>query len=726
MKERKLFIICSFFLLIMLIKSGITRVGDDKDPPPDFAQYIPDERQVSLRGTVQRKEETEKGYRLYLKDNSITYYDHSVRQSKIILYTKNGRKIKTGNRISVMGRISYFECAENPGNFNLRRYYRIQGIRCSVMAEKVDVVDSDFNPVGEWLYEFRQDTSNLILHLAGEKQGGLFLAILLGEKGATDPDVKLLYQKAGIAHVLAISGLHLSLIVLSFYTLVRKLSGSFLAGGIAGFLFLLAYTTLTGPGISVVRAGIMFVLKVGADLCGRVYDVKNAFILAMSGVILWRNEAFLDIGFQLSFGAIAGIIFLYPFLYDEKKEHVLLYKEILSGIAIQIATLPVMLYQFSEIPLYAIFLNLLILPLMPVLLGGAIAATLIGNLSLGLGTVVMKLPCLVLELYELICEGATVLPFSCVVTGQPSLWGILIYCLLVGIGLYFWKQTKGLFLVAAVLVLFSSCPFMHQKGVEITAISVGQGDGIYIRDETLTCLSDGGSSTVKEVGSQRIVPFLKCRGVAKLDYVFISHGDADHYNGVQEILENPNLGVKIEHLILPVQEVWDEKLEALALLAKEKNVPVMVMKPGDKLKGENIELTCLFPSKEEGEQLEKGNETSLVLDLKCGKFSMLLTGDVEKEGEKKLQEHIVHTYTVLKAGHHGSKNSSKEEFLEVVKPSYCILSAGKHNSYGHPHKETVDRLNKAKVRSYDTSKKGAVIIKMKGKKVEKFQIIQYN
>ena len=105
---------------------------------------------------------------------------------------------------------------------------------------------------------------------------------------------------------------------------------------------------------------------------------------------------------------------------------------------------------------------------------------------------------------------------------------------------------------------------------------------------------------------------------------------------------------------------------------------------------------------------------------------MLLTGDVEKAGEEKLQEHLNHTYTVLKAGHHGSKNSTKEDFLELVRPSYCILSAGKHNSYGHPHKETVDRLKKAGVRIYDTSKNGAVILKMDGKKVEKFRIIQYN
>ena len=648
MKERKLFIICSIFLLIMLIKLGVTRLGDDKDPPPEFAKEIPSERQVSLRGTVRRKEETEKGYRLYLKDNSITYYDQSVRQSKIIVYTKNGKKIKTGNRLSVTGRISYFDCAENPGNFNLRQYYRIQGIRCSVMAEKVQVVDSSFDPVGEWLYEFRRDTANLILYLAGEKEGGLFLAILLGEKGATDPDLKLLYQKAGISHVLAISGLHLSLLVLSFYHMVRKISGSFWVGGFAGILFLLVYTTITGPGISVVRAGIMFALRVGADLCGRAYDIQNAFILAMLGVILWREEAFLDVGFQLSFGAVAGIIFLYQLLYDEKKEHILLYKEILSGIAIQITTLPVMLYQFSEIPLYAVFLNLLILPLMPILLGGAVAATLIGNLSLSMGGIFMKLPCLVLKLYELLCKGAAVLPFSCIVTGQPPIWALLLYILLVGVGLYFRKQTKGSLVVGGVVILLGACPFLHQKGVEVTAISVGQGDGIYIQDGKLACLSDGGSSTVKEVGAQRIVPFLKCRGVSKLDYVLISHGDADHYNGVQEILENPNLGVKIERLVLPIEEVWDEKLETLALLSKEKNIPVMVMRPGDQIKGENIELTCLFPSKGEGEQLEKGNETSLVMDLKCGNFSMLLTGDVEKEGEKKLQEHLTHTYTVLK------------------------------------------------------------------------------
>lgn len=726
MKERKTFIICVFFLLIMFIKSGPIWWGSEKDPLPDFAQDIPSNRQVTLKGTVQRKEMTSKGYRLYLKDNSITYYDHSVRQSKLILYTKNGRKIKTGNRLLVKGRISYFDCAENPGNFNLRRYYRIQGIRCSVMAEKVEIEDQKVSSVKEWLFCFRENTANLICRLVNKKEGGLLLAILLGEKGQMDQDVMLLYQNAGIAHVLAISGLHLSLIVLGFYAIVRKLTGSFVIGGFAGILFLLSYATITGPGISIVRAGIMFAFRVGADLCGRVYDIQNAYVLAMLGVVLWRKEAFFDVGFQLSFGAVGGIIFLYPLLYDKNKEHILLYKEIVLGISIQIATLPIMLFHFSEIPLYAVFLNLMILPLMPILLGTTVIAIIIGNISLECGELCIQIPCLILRGYELFSKGAMSLPASCVITGRPAWWGILLYCLILGIGFCFKKKRKGFFLTLSVIVLFLSCPFLHQKGVEITVISVGQGDGIYIRDENLVCLLDGGSSTVKEVGAHRIVPFLKNRGISRLDYVFISHGDADHYNGVQEILEHPNLGVKIKRLVFPVKSVWDEKLTALAVLAKERGVSVMVMKPGQKMKGENIELTCLFPSEKEGELLEKGNETSLVLDLRCGKFSMLLTGDVEKKGEEELQKNLTHTYTVLKAGHHGSKNSTKREFLNKVKPMYCIFSAGKHNSYGHPHKETVARLKKAKVKIYDTSKMGAVIIKMEGKEVEKMKLIHYN
>ncbi len=247
-----------------------------------------------------------------------------------------------------------------------------------------------------------------------------------------------------------------------------------------------------------------------------------------------------------------------------------------------------------------------------------------------------------------------------------------------------------------------------------------------------TYLVDGGSSDVKKVGQYRIEPFLKSQGVGVIDYVLISHGDSDHMNGVEELIERRDIGVRIGTLILPVQEVWDEALAGIAEKAKKYGVRVGVIEPGQGIKEGNVTITCIQPGnpgtkvenresegQNEEEGYEPGNEASMVLAVKFGEFDMLLTGDVEGEGEeqltKKLEEQYRgYTWEVLKAAHHGSKNSSSEEFLRQVKPAYVFISAGQTNRYGHPHQETIERLTDVGSKIYSTQENRAIIVEVEG------------
>ena len=224
-------------------------------------------------------------------------------------------------------------------------------------------------------------------------------------------------------------------------------------------------------------------------------------------------------------------------------------------------------------------------------------------------------------------------------------------------------------------------------------LDVGQGDGIFMRGpEGGTYLVDGGSSDVNKVGQYRLEPFLKSQGVGMLDYVLISHGDNDHMNGVGELIERQNIGVKIGTLVLPVKEVWDEALEELARKARNRGIRVVMIEPGLSIREGEMMLTCIQPGNmeiksEDAESrqtnavpgtgstgLKPGNEASMVLAVQYGEFDMLLTGDVEGEGEmqliKQLEESYLDcTWEVLKVAHHGSKNSSAKEFLRQVQPS---------------------------------------------------------
>ena len=245
-------------------------------------------------------------------------------------------------------------------------------------------------------------------------------------------------------------------------------------------------------------------------------------------------------------------------------------------------------------------------------------------------------------------------------------------------------------------------------------LDVGQGDSIFLRGpKGVTYLIDGGSSDVKEVGKYRLEPFLKSQGVGVLDYVFVSHGDGDHYSGILEMLERQTVGVKIKNLIFPSNYVRDEKLLSLVNVAKKNGITTLVIKAEDKLIEEGLSIRCLQPSSTENEL--KGNAGSMVLEVVFGEFTMLCTGDIEGEGEEALVDKLERDkYDILKVAHHGSKNSTSETLLEKIRPKIALISAGQDNSYGHPHEEVLQRLQEVKSQILCTQENGAITLNVDG------------
>lgn len=481
-------------------------------------------------------------------------------------------------------------------------------------------------------------------------------------------------------------------------------------------------------------------------MSGRVYDAPTAVAAAAAVVILWRPFSFYDAGFQLSFGAVCGIIFLYPLVSEEEagyrnsavKEKRNTRSSLLSGIkdsftasiCIQAATLPAILFHYYEFPVYSVLLNLIVIPLMSLLLVSGFAGSFLCLFWPGGGILCMQLCGLILKLYERLCRGIGLLPKHQLITGKPEVFGIIVYCtgLLLCLLLLHGKICRaaraGAYTVGMLALIFS-CPAVNHKGLEAVFLDVGQGDGIFIRERGgITCLIDGGSSDVSKVGKYRIEPFLKARGVSEIDYAFVTHGDSDHISGLEELLERQDIGVRISCVVFPEQELWDEKLESLCLLAREYGTRTAVMHPGQRLEGKKLILGCIAP---DGEKLaETGNAASLVLEGTYGELDILFTGDVEGEGENLLTEILEKEYEVLKVAHHGSKNSTNEKFLEIVHPKLAVISAGRDNRYGHPHEETLVKLEKEGAAVLITAQSGAVILKAKGKDAADLKITQYN
>lgn len=700
-----------------------------------------------LQGTVSRREEGSRYFTYYLTDNQIRLEGQIIEESMLLVYIKQDQQqnlqqpnIAVGNRLRLIGEVQFFQEATNPGNFDQKFYYQKQGIHAGIWADEVEIVRAETWYVRERLTVLRKAWKNLLISCMGEYNGNIMSAILLGEKSELDPEVKKLYQKSGIGHILAISGLHMSFLGIGFYRLLRKGGMPFLPAGSIGILFLMLYTLMVGCGVSSLRALIMFMVRMGAEITGRTYDMPTSLSLAAAIIVFWQPLYLLDAGFLLSFGAILGILLVSPVLENFHAVP----KVLCGGLGIHMMLLPIMLYYYFELPIYSLLLNLLVVPLMSVVLGIGILGSVVAPIWSSGGIAVLQVCKGILWGYEKLCMLTMRLPFGRIVPGRPGKGFIVLYYVLLFagcmLGLKFMKddmkkqkngmdRKKGLARMAVIfLTVFFCliCDASHGKQGElkVTMLDVGQGDGLYVRTPFgKHYFIDGGSTDITNPGTYRMEPFLKSQGVDRLDYVFISHGDADHMNGIQELLENQLLGITIDTLVLPTESVLDDSLRELAQTAARFGTKVTVIQEGQQLADGEMCLTCLAPAKSYSGEI--GNASSMVLKLKYHEFDMLFTGDVEGEGEKMLTENsLLKDCDVLKVAHHGSKNSTIGQFLEIARPEIALISAGRENRYGHPHEETIKRLENTGCQIYSTKDCGAVTLKTDGEKIRLEKYLQ--
>lgn len=752
MIKRPLCTAAVLFLCIQAVLTGGFQISSDLKSD-DFEKNLDYKSDVILTGTVCRREEKPDYNILYLKDNRVLLKKRIYQESKILVYIETTNHIAIGNKIKVTGEAEAFQIPRNPGNFNQKFYYQKQGIHASVWAQSAEVQDGHIDQFRENLAVLRAVWKKKLTDCLGDYYGNSMSAILLGDKSELDSELKDLYQKSGIGHILAISGLHMSFLGIGLYKMLRKIGLNFGISGGIGICFLLAYTLMIGSGVSSMRALVMFIVRMGADITGRDYDLPTSLSLAAAVIVAWQPLYLLDAGFLLSFGALLGITAVYPcleFCFLRGKKEKKMFGSVLASLAINLTLLPLMLYFYFEFPLYSIVLNLLVIPLMSLVLGTGVIGSIAVLVSGWAGGMLLLICKWILFFYEKACTVSLMLPMSRIVVGQPRKGAIafyygclLIFCLVVyrlkretvndeekkkerkfnrimDVERRGRKKLGGLTAVFLCTVLFLTCSFSYgsQGKLTVTMLDVGQGDGLYIKGpEGTRYFVDGGSSDVSAVGKYRIEPFLKSQGTKALDYVFISHGDADHMNGIEELLENQKLGIRIRNLVLPPERVQDEKLKKLASKAVQNHTRVVVMEVGETITEGAFKLTCLAPSASLNG--EPGNAASMVLEAKFQEFDMLFTGDVEGEGEKAVEENrVLKQYDVLKVAHHGSKNSSSEEFLNKTMPRIAWISSGIQNRYGHPHAETVEKLKGLGCQIYGTQECGAVTLVTDGEKVQ--------
>lgn len=715
------------------------------------------ENTVIVQGKIYKIENTAFGTNIYLKGVEVENGEKSVSVKRIFVNTEKIPNVKIGNIIKVRGKLRQFEEAANKGNFDSRKYYLSLGFYGKIEAGTIEVINSDYSGIRQGLYELRMEIIERLEKLCSDNNGifsiinnknGIIGAIILEDKTDLDSDIKELYSVSGIAHILAISGLHISFIGMAIYRLLRR-RFRFLFSAAVSIPVVLSFGIMSGFGISTIRAIIMFILKIIGEVLGRKYDAITAISLA--GLVLLVQNPFVvcNSGFQMSFGAIIAIVLILPIVEEILNTDNKIIKVISANFTISLVMNPILAWNYYELPTFSFLLNIVVVPLMSVVIVSSIVGIFCSCIMFGFGKVVIFPGCGILELYTFLCNIINKSSVASIVVGQPKVTIIIVYYAILLVVLFGLKNIRtkytraekerniikketGLVLekkakkerrikgqnvklrlacIVGFLLLNCLIYYIPNPGFYITFINVGQGDGILIHGDNGTkVMVDGGSTSEKQVAKNCIVPYLKAEGIGTIDYSIITHTDKDHISGILEILENNNSNrIRIKNLVMPDINMKDDTYNELIEKAKLKKINVLYIKKGDTLSLGKTKIKCIYP--ETTTTASDKNDYCTVLSVKNKTSKILLTGDISKEIEEKIKDDIEENYTVLKVAHHGSNYSSSEKFLKKVNPKYSIISVGKNNSYGHPGNETMERLRKQGVVIYRTDEKGGITIR---------------
>ena len=643
-------------------------------------------------------------------------------------------KYLPGNYIEVNGKIFRPRNKRNPGEFDYRQYLRGEGVAAQVSIyhlQDIKILDGRNKTLKSIIYLMRLAIAKQIAKIYIGEEKHLVKALILGERKDLDKSIVADFINSGTVHVLAVSGLHVGFIVAILFLLFGRFN-LFLKSGIT-VVGILLFIIISGGHPSVIRAGVMAIIMIFAFVSGRNYSSFNTLALAAFIILVFNPEELFNPGFQLSFAAVFSILFFYPYL-EKNVYNLQIGNQFIRNIillfsltfAAQIGTLPITLIYFRKLSLISFFVNIIIVPLIGVVVALAVASILFSFVSIYIGILFATTNTLIIRLMFYLAKLSSSLTYSHLpIVNFTWFDAILYFSLLAAVTYSFLKfqniKAKIAVLVISVFLFFTyspiiSPPLLQEGKLYVIAVDIGQGDCLLIKfPNGKTALIDAGNATRHfDNGRFVIEPLLHYLSIDKINFLFISHIDADHYRGSISLIYD---GL-IERVYKPVLDKNIFKDLRFENYVNHFNIPIEYYNR----KAFSIGGTRLYFLNDSSlikyKCFSQNNKSGLI-KLCYGDKSILFTGDLEKEGERlwtELYGKFLKT-DVLKAGHHGSKSSTSELFLNYVKPTWALISVGENNKFGHPNFETIARLNKFGVGIKRTDNSGAIILSTDGNKL---------
>lgn len=696
-------------------------------------------------GTVSLIKATDTGYEMILTgtgfkgaDNiQVNIYSGSDRNTRASVSDKSipaELADMLGKRAAAQGKISGFRTADNPGCFDQRVYMRGKGITCRLNADRITIENDKVNIY--WKYRrwlIRERDSFLYLFSNGEVRG-FIRGVVFGDKSGIDEETREEFSINSTGHILAVSGLHIGFL----YALLRKLAGRRKTRAISALIFMIIfmYGEMTLWSAATVRAVTVLCISMLSFYIKRPADLLTSVSAAAFIILIREPYQLFDAGFQMSFLALTAIAFISEPLKHFAGDYMA------ALIAVQTGVAPLGAYLFNRFNPVSLLINIPV-----VWLAGILVPLCLSLMLVSLITGAANIPGLAVSAAEGLSEMIVKVNGWMTYDGFFSTRTVSVNAgILTGFCLCFfllcseWMRirllrhdradiAKAFIAVLLVSSALGAASYNSFSDDEIVFVSVGQGDCTHIRSGKRDILIDGGGNTDRNIGKDTLIPYLLSNGAADIDIAFATHLHMDHFKGILELNESFPVGCTM----IPA----GYRREAADMQFGEMTLPenTMYAESGTRIMiTDEVSVEPIWPQPGRPVNLDPDdeNENNMVYMIIYRGTKIMITGDLTEEDELEMVDHYKGTDVlkcdILKVAHHGSKNSSSEAFLDAASPSAAVIQVGRNNLYGHPHNQTLERLEERGVPVYRTDLNGAVGIDIRrsGLKIDVMREVRNN
>jgi competence protein ComEC len=655
--------------------------------------------------------------------------------------------LELGDRVRMRGLLRSPPTLRNPADFDYRAYLARQGVGATMrVTEVVDVrrLGSAEDGLTRMVSGVQSHVRRAVRrYVRGEDIQGVMVALLIADRGGIDPDTRQAFADTGLMHLLAVSGLHILLVGLVLYNLLRPTLVRCRLGWRAvevlrasiTLVILSVYALVTGGSPSVVRAVVMAGAMVAARTLQRPADALNGLGLSALGLLLWRPTTLTDIGFQLSYSAVGALVLLSPTILWFTPHWMVArgWSRAVTGMlvasaAATLGTAPVLLAHFGRVPLGGLVLNVPAIPAANAALGAGLGLCLTaGPLPWAADAFAAVAEIATRAMLDINGAGASWLGWTAV-SGFVHSPGVLVAMLLALLSMASWRAPSarwrlvvGAVAAAAFGTWTDVATGAARPRLDAVFLDVGQGDAIVLSfpGSRHVLVDAGPRDPFWDAGERTMVPHLRRAGIRRLEAVVITHPHADHFGGLEAVL----LEVEVERVLVNGQQVDHPLLRRALEVADSLAVPVQAVHAGDTL---DVGLGARFrllgpattpPRSDAGSAI---NDGSLVARAQYGRTSILLMGDAELAGEGSVVQRYGSALRsdVVKVGHHGSRTSSTSELVAAAATpaGWAVVQVARRNRYGLPDEEPLARWTQAGMRVATTSSSGAVWLSSDGRR----------